>query len=121
MTPAQQILLSRVLPMLAATGLRYAVKQEDGTVIGDLALAPEKDPNKVYRPKVYDWIKSHDYQTVIGSIPVGGSHLFDSGAEGLGPKLQKPVTSYASQVFGPGNYITTVYPDKRTVEILRFA
>ena len=121
MTPAQQILLHRLLPMLSATGLRFAIKQEDGTVLGDLPLATENDPTKVYRPKVYNWIKSHDYQRVIDSIPVGGSHIFDSGEDGCGHKLQKPVCSYASQVWGSGNYITTVYADKRTLEILRFA
>lgn len=120
MNQVQEIALQRALSFLTATGLQYAIKMDDGGVIGSLPIKVEPTITKSKRPKVNDF-KPTMYREITDGMQPGTLHEWAFDTREMCDSFRKVLASRAGLLWGGrDNYITTV-TDKNTVEILRIS
>ena len=116
MSTVKAIALERALAMLRASGYKYAVQMEDGTIKGELKIAPptperiraaSKYPTGFLRGKV---------EPIIKDMAPGDAAVVPY--DGIEPEvMQSTACNAAAKLWGSGNYMS--HRNAVGVEILR--
>lgn len=102
---------------LSAAGCRYYIVRPDGTALGEAdLLQPPAQPRS--HKKVYKFAQT-GYVEQIKSMHVGDVRCFTPPDGAPAEAFQKVLAAKAGNVFGKGNFITTIAGDH--VEVLRTA
>lgn len=118
MNQVEASVLNKVFGVLKSLDLKFAIVDSDGNKHGDLNVAEQKKPKR--RRSIYPlgelraYIMPHLQGMMINStkhIPAG-----KYAAE----IVRGSVSSYATQMWGSGNYKTRVSDDRKSVEVTRF-
>jgi hypothetical protein len=118
MNQVEASVLNKVIGVLNSLNLKFAIVDSDGDKHGELNIEQVKKPKR--RRSIYPLGEVRGYimpfmqNMMINStknIPVG-----KYAAE----VLRGSVSSYATQMWGSGNYKTRVADDKKSVELVRF-
>jgi len=117
MNQVEKDVLNKVTNVLQSLNLKFAIVDSDGNKHGDLNIEKAKKPKR--RRSIYPLgevraqIMPHMSSIMINTtkhIPVGNYQ----------PEvIRGSVSSYATQLWGAGNYKTKVSQDKRYVEVTR--
>jgi hypothetical protein len=117
MNQVEKDVLNKVTNVLQSLNLKFAIVDSDGNKHGDLNVEKAKKPKR--RRSIYPLgevraqIMPHMKSIMINTtkhIPVGNYQ----------PEvIRGSVSSYATQLWGAGNYKTKVSQDKRYVEVTR--
>jgi hypothetical protein len=117
MNQVEKDVLNKVSNVLQSLNLKFAIIDSDGNKHGDLNIEKDKKPKR--RRSIYPLgevraqIMPHMSSIMINTtqnIPVGKYQ----------PEvIRGSVSSYATQLWGAGNYKTKVSADKRHVEVTR--
>ena len=117
MNQVEKDVLNKVSNVLQSLNLKFAIIDSDGNKHGDLNIEKDKKPKR--RRSIYPLgevraqIMPHMSSIMINTtknIPVGKYQ----------PEvIRGSVSSYATQLWGAGNYKTKVSADKRYVEVTR--
>ena len=118
MNQIEKAVLTKVFGVLDSIGVQYAIVDSDGNKHGALNVAQEKKAKR--RRSIYPlgeikgYIMPYMQNMMINTtiqIPAG---KYDAKI------LRGSVSSYATQMWGAGNYKSSVSADKKSVEITRF-
>lgn len=118
MNQVEKDVLNKVTAVLNSLNLKFAIVDSDGNKHGDLNLEKTKKPKR--RRSIYPLgevraqIMPHMTSMLINTtknIPVGNYQA---------EVIRGSASSYATQLWGAGNYKTRVTADKRYVEVTRF-
>lgn len=120
MSQAKMIAMERAEGLLKAAGVGYAIRLEDGTVRGTLALAPEKSPRSAH-VKVNNFVRDFDYITALKALNPGDTTDWMLTSRDQAVAFQKVVSATAGRMWGRDNYITTVAANAPKLEVLRVA
>jgi hypothetical protein len=107
MSPAKQVALDRAVAMLSAAGVQYAVRLEDGTVLGQLEVKPPRKGGgpKTDRKVKYHWDRDLGYVAQVRAMKPGDV-LTWTVAEG-GENLRSAAGATGFRAFGPASCICT--------------
>jgi hypothetical protein len=117
MNQVEKDVLNKVSNVLQSLNLKFAIIDSDGNKHGDLNIEKDKKPKR--RRSIYPLgeiraqIMPHMSSVMINTtknIPVGKYQA---------EVIRGSVSSYATQLWGKGNYKTKVSQDKRYVELTR--
>ena len=117
MNQVEKDVLNKVTNVLQSLNLKFAIVDSDGNKHGDLNLEQTKKQKR--RRSIYPLgeirahIMPHMTSMMINTtknIPVGRYQA---------EVVRGSVSSYATQLWGSGNYKTKVSQDKRSVEVVR--
>lgn len=117
MTPTQAIALNRATALLNASGLSYAILQEDGTVLGNLEIQIPKK-RKREKNKFPQGYFSKRIAPFMDKLKVGEQAIITSADIPL-TRLHKSVSSRAFNLWGKGNSITHCDREKNHIEVIR--
>ena len=117
MNQVEKDVLNKVTNVLQSLNLKFAIVDSDGNKHGDLNIAEQKKPKRrrsIYplgevRAQIMPDMKSIMINTTK-NIPVGKYQA---------EVIRGSASSYATQLWGAGNYKTRVTADKRYVEVTR--
>jgi hypothetical protein len=117
MNQVEKDVLNKVSNVLQSLNLKFAIIDSDGNKHGDLNIEQTKKPKR--RRSIYPLgeiraqIMPHMTSLMVNTtknIPVGNYQA---------EVIRGSVSSYATQLWGKGNYKTKVSQDKRYVELTR--
>jgi hypothetical protein len=118
MTPTQKIALQRAIALLDASGVKYAILQEDGSTIGTLEIQKPKE-RATRRPLTFPMgtISKYLYPQ-IDSMQVGETVFIQKDQFDL-LTLQSSASSRSNKLWGHESAITHLDRAKNHVEVLR--
>jgi hypothetical protein len=117
MNQVEKDVLNKVTNVLQSLNIKFAIIDSDGNKHGDLNV--EKDKKNKRRRSIYPLgeLRAH-IMPHITSIMVNTTKNIPVG--NYQPEIVRgSVSSYATQLWGAGNYKTRVTADKRNVEVTR--
>lgn len=117
MTDAKTIAMQRAESLLRAAGVGYAIRLEDGTMLGTLTVVAPS--TRASRKNVNNFVRDLDYVSAMRQLPPGGSLTWDMGTHALAVSLQKVVAAAGTRLWGKDSYITTQINHATGVEVLR--
>ena len=112
----QSIAVSRAIALLNAAQAQYKIITEDGAEYGGLTVVIPKEKKRIHtrpRGELRDYYLPHIQNMKSGDlvkVPAGPYELED---------LRGPITSYCSQHWGNGSYVTSLNRAENAVEVLR--
>jgi hypothetical protein len=118
MNQVESSVLNKVIGVLNSLNLKFVIVDSDGGKHGELNVAEQKKPKR--RRSIYPlgelraYIMPHMQNMMINStknIPAGKYAT---------EVVRSSISSYATQMWGSGNYKTRVTDDKKHVELVRF-
>lgn len=120
MNEAQKILLDRAVKMLDACNAMYALKFEDGTVIGPWKV--EEKEEKRTRVVINNF-RQYGYTETLDKIAPGGSAVIPFPPEMTEKKVRESfaasISARAVKSWGKGNGVTAQSRDGKSVEVIR--
>jgi len=118
MNQVENSVLSKVTAVLNSLNLKFAIVDSDGNKHGDLNIAEQKKPKR--RRSIYPLGELRAYiMPFMQSMMVNTSKQIPVGK--YAPEVVRgSVSSYATHMWGSGNYKTSVTTDKKAVELVRF-
>jgi hypothetical protein len=117
MNQVEKDVLNKVSNVLQSLNIKFAIIDSDGNKHGDLNI--EKDKKNKRRRSIYPLgeLRAH-IMPHITSIMINTTKNIPVGK--YQPEIVRgSVSSYATQLWGAGNYKTRVTADKRNVEVTR--
>lgn len=117
MNQVEKDVLNKVTNVLQSLNIKFAIIDSDGNKHGDLNV--EKDKKNKRRRSIYPLgeLRAH-IMPHITSIMINTTKNIPVGK--YQPEIVRgSVSSYATQLWGAGNYKTRVTADKRNVEVTR--
>lgn len=119
MNQVENSVLNKVTAVLTSLNLKFAIVDSDGNKHGDLNIAEQKKPKR--RRSIYPLGELRAYiMPFMNGMMVNTSKQIPAGK--YSPEVVRgSVSSYATQMWGSGNYKTNVTADKKAVELVRFA
>lgn len=114
------IAMERAEGLLKASGVGYAIRLEDGTVRGNLPLAPEKLSRQSH-VKVNNFVRDFDYITALKALNPGDTTDWTLASREQAISFQKVVSAASGRLWGKDSYITTVGENGLKLEVLRVA
>ncbi len=117
MNQVEKDVLNKVSNVLQSLNIKFAIIDSDGNKHGDLNV--EKDKKNKRRRSIYPLgeLRAH-IMPHITSIMINTTKNIPVGK--YQPEIVRgSVSSYATQLWGAGNYKTRVTADKRNVEVTR--
>lgn len=118
MSEAKMIAMQRAEGLLKAAGVGYAIRLEDGTVLGNLPLAADK-PTRAGYVKKNHFVRDYDYITAMRALNPGDTTSWDMGTHEKAVSFQKVVSAAAHRLWGSDSFITTQSKGGTGVEVLR--
>lgn len=118
MSDTKTIATQRAENLLKAAGVEYAIRLEDGTLLGTLTIAAPPPPRGGHK-KLNNFVRDLDYITAMRQLPPGGTLSWDTTSHPLAVSLQKVVAAAGNRLWGKESYITTQVNGGNGVEVLR--
>jgi len=118
MNQIEQAVLTKVISVLNSMDLKYAIVDSDGNKHGDLNIEQDKKPKR--RRSIYPLgeVRNH-IMPYLQSILINTTKSIPVGK--YAPEVIRGSTSsYATQMWGSGNYKTHISNDRKFVEVTRF-
>lgn len=118
MNQVEMSVLNKVCGVLNSLNLKYAIVDSDGGKHGDLSIAEQKKPKR--RRSIYPLGEVRNYiMPFMNGLMINSTKLIPAGK--YAPEvLRGSISSYATSMWGSGNYKTRVTSDKQHVELVRF-
>jgi hypothetical protein len=118
MNQVENSVLNKVTAVLNSLNLQFAIVDSDGNKHGDLNIAEQKKPKR--RRSIYPLGELRAYiMPFMQNMMVNTSKQIPVSK--YAPEVVRgSVSSYATQMWGSGNYKTSVTADKKAVELVRF-
>lgn len=119
MNQIEKEIITKVTTVLDKFGLKYAIKDSEGTIHGE--LKPAETPKKKKAGAIYGYgvLRSYLQSQGVLNMPVNSHKVIPAGS--FDPEVVRgSVCAYASQNWGKGTYKTKLTADKKGVEITRF-
>lgn len=116
MSDTKTIAMQRAESLLKAAGVEYAIRLEDGTLLGTLTVAA---PARAGHKKLNNFVRDLDYITAMRQLQPGGTLAWNLETHGLAVSLQKVVAAAGNRLWGKESYITTQTSGGNGVEVLR--
>lgn len=118
MNQVEKDIIAKVTNVLNKFNLKYAIKDSDGTIHGELKPEQAK-PKKQAAIYGYGVMKSHLESVGLPNLKVNTHMIVPSGTYDV-EIVRRSVCSYASQHWGNATYKTKITPDRKGIEITRF-
>ena len=117
MNQVEKDVLSKVTSVLNSLNLKFAIVDSDGNKHGDLNLDKPKKLKR--RRSIYPLgeLRAHVMPHMVSTM-INTSKLIPAGKYGA-ENVRASVSSYATQLWGSGNYKTRVTANKQHVELTR--
>jgi len=118
MNQIEQAVLTKVISVLNSIDLKYAILDSDGNKHGDLNIEQTKKPKR--RRSIYPLgeVRNYIMPYMQGLMINSTKHI---PVHNYAPEvIRGSVSSYATQMWGSGNYKTKITEDKQYVELTRF-
>lgn len=118
MNQVELSVLNKVCGVLKSLDLKFAIVDSDGNKHGDLNIAEEKKVKR--RRSIYPLGELRAYIIPhMNGLMINSTKLIPAGK--YAPEVVRgSVSSYATQMWGSGNYKTRVTDDRKHVELTRF-
>jgi hypothetical protein len=118
MNQVENSVLNKVTAVLNSLNLKFAIVDSDGNKHGDLNIAEQKKPKR--RRSIYPLGELRAYiMPFMQNLMINTSTKIPAGKY-FPEVVRGSVSSYATQMWGSGNYKTSVTADKKAVELVRF-
>lgn len=117
MNQVEKDVLNKVSNVLQSLNLKFAIIDSDGNKHGDLNV--EKDKKNKRRRSIFPLgeLRAHVMPHMVSTM-INTSKFIPAGKYGA-ENVRASVSSYATQLWGSGNYKTRVTADKQNVELTR--
>jgi hypothetical protein len=118
MNQVELSVLNKVCGVLNSLNLKYAIVDSDGGKHGDLNIEQVKKLKR--RRSIYPLGEVRNYiMPFMNGIMINSTKLIPAGK--YAPEvLRGSISSYATALWGSGNYKTNVTADKKAIELVRF-
>lgn len=120
MNQIEKEIITKVTSVLDKFGLKYAIKDSEGTIHGELKPADAEKKGK-RSPSIYGYgeLRNHIVAHGVTNMAVNSHKVIPVGK--FEPEiLRRSVCSYGSQHWGNGTYKTKLTADRKGVEVTRF-
>ena len=118
MNQVELSVLNKVCGVLKSLDLKFAIVDSDGNKHGELSIAEQKKPKR--RRSIYPLGELRAYiMPHMNGMMVNTTKHIPAGK--YAPEVvRSSISSYATQMWGSGNYKTRDTDDKKYVELVRF-